>query len=108
MSDQAAIEQLRKSFEANLLDGDPIQSGQMLAASEVWEWLEESLDAYVAEAIRMAIEIHDIEQAIERLDVQCSEGNCSVCDGRRPRLQELQSRLAQLTPRKEDHDQTIT
>ena len=35
------LERLKKNFEANLLDGDAVQPGQMLAATEVWEYLQE-------------------------------------------------------------------
>lgn len=32
---------LRKHFEANMLDGDTIQGGQMISSKEVFEYLEE-------------------------------------------------------------------
>lgn len=32
---------LREDFKANFLDGDEIQAGQMLASTEIWEWIEE-------------------------------------------------------------------
>lgn len=37
---------LREHFQANLLDGDAIQDGQMLASTAVWEWLEDYLAAH--------------------------------------------------------------
>lgn len=38
------IEQkIKKSFEANLLDGDKAQPGQMIASTEIVDWLVESV-----------------------------------------------------------------
>lgn len=34
-------ERLKKNFEANLLDGDAIQRGQLIASDDVWEWIAE-------------------------------------------------------------------
>lgn len=33
--------ELKKHLEANLLDGDAVQAGQMIASSEVLEWAED-------------------------------------------------------------------
>lgn len=40
-----------------------------------------------------AIEIHDLQQHIENLDIQCEEGNCKNCDSKRPKLKELEAAL---------------
>ena len=46
MSDITPIDRdkLKKHFEANMLDGDAIQRGQMLASADVFEYLEDLID----------------------------------------------------------------
>lgn len=37
-------QELKEDFEANLLDGDAVQGGQMIASEDVWAWLAETLE----------------------------------------------------------------
>lgn len=46
---------LQEDFKANLLDGDEIQAGQMLASTEIWEWVEERFTQALEEAEKKAI-----------------------------------------------------
>lgn len=60
-----------------------------------------ALRTYIAGEVAKAIQIHDIEQRIEWLDVQCSEGSCKNCDSKRPLLKELRADLERLSFKKE-------
>ena len=40
--------ELKQSFEQNLLDGDGIQAGQMIASTHVWEWLDPAIEALLS------------------------------------------------------------
>lgn len=44
--DTPSKDELQKHLEANLLDGDTIQAGQMIASSEVLEWAEDFITAH--------------------------------------------------------------
>lgn len=52
------IEEVKRDFEANLLDGDKINDcgGAMLSTKYIWEWLEPKLQEVRAETIRECIE----------------------------------------------------
>lgn len=54
-SNSGELDELRKHFEANMLDGDAIQAGQMLASSEVF--------GYIAELVPQ--QIKKFKQALE-------------------------------------------
>lgn len=43
-----------------------------------------------------AIKIHDLEQRVEELDIQCDEGICRNCDSKRPILKKLQLEIKDL------------
>lgn len=56
------------------------------------------IDEFCDTRVREAVKRHELEQSIERLDVQCpEEDKCTNCDRKRPELKELQAELAQLT-----------
>lgn len=51
------LDQLKEAFEANLLDGDSIQErGQMINASDVWEWIENYLPSLIQYEKKVAVE----------------------------------------------------
>lgn len=55
------------------------------------------VDQFIQDERRQAVEEYKLQIAIERLDVQCSEGKCKNCDSKRPLLKKLQAQLKELT-----------
>jgi hypothetical protein len=49
------INDIKKDLEANLLDGDKVQEGQMIASTEVLEWVEELTEIILTEIKDWAI-----------------------------------------------------
>lgn len=47
-SNSEELDKLKSKFQRNLLDGYDIQRGQMLAATEVWDFLVDALPALLA------------------------------------------------------------
>lgn len=75
---------------------DVIGADKLTPLEQSLKNMHTDLQKIIDSEVERAIEIHDIEQGIERLDVQCSEGNCKNCDGKRPTLKKLQSKLKAL------------
>lgn len=63
--------------------------------AEEQDWQE--LTDYIESQRKEAVKEYKLQTAIERLDVQCSEGNCKNCDSKRPLLKKLQAQLKELT-----------
>lgn len=57
------VEEIKKDFEANLLDGDAVQAGQMLASTFIWEWVEQTVPALI-EAEKALV----LEEVLEQKD----------------------------------------
>lgn len=49
-------EELKQHFEQNMLDGDKIQSGQMLSSGDVWEYLKDLQDMHTKHLARVRLE----------------------------------------------------
>lgn len=67
--------------------------------SETTDWddrkeFKAAIEALIERRVVEAIRVHDVEEAIERLDIQCSEGKCKNCDSKRPLLNQLQAHLS--------------
>src|SRR5690349_16700110 len=67
VTDEDLRETIVKNFEANLLDGDAIQPGQMVATAEIAIWIDECLLALLA----------PVRQEIEK-----AYGGCRLCYGK--------------------------
>jgi hypothetical protein len=92
--------QVRMTIQLKDQNLKEIGSGLYEATVGIWEPALQQImklaESYTLSRVQEAIKIHDIEQAIDRLDIQCAEGNCTNCDGKRPRLKELETELQRL------------
>lgn len=66
-----------------------------------WEWVDSIIEKLVHQASENAVEKYKITDRIERLDIQCLEGNCKNCDSKRPLLAELTRKLKELESKEE-------
>lgn len=86
------LSNLKKDFEANLLDGDAIQGGQMIASTEVWDWLSDALAALIKE---------------RELNLWYSLGNWNADKGYPDLFDLIDRNIAQLKQHNESHESEL-
>jgi len=97
MNPNLEAEKAKEHFEQNLLDGDEVQPGQMLAATEVWGYISDLLALLETEKLKARIDerekaVNDynfLQEEVEEPSGALKVGNKTSFD----RLDTLKSQL---------------
>ena len=89
-------EQIVSMLDNTILDWDKPSMLTDMKAKPIYDRLVPAIEKLVHQARVQAVEEYKITEQIERLDIQCLEGNCRNCDSRRPLLAELNKKLKEL------------